>query len=92
MPGTGDNPSEKPNKPQNRHFEMMTTLDSTRVVKNIGNLMDEVINHLMQVDGANVEIKLLVEATMPDGTPVTTVRAVTENCKTLKVDRFEFND
>ena len=89
-------PSNKPvdtlAKPQNRHFEMMTTLDSTRVVKNIGNLMDEVINHLMQVEGANVEIKLFVEATMPDGTPVTTVRTVTENCKTLKVDNFGFDD
>lgn len=90
--GSGDNPPQKPSKPQNHHFEMMTTLDSTRVVKNIGSLMDEVINHLMQVDGANVEIKLLVEATMPNGTPVTTVRAVTENCKTLKVERFEFDD
>ena len=74
------------------HFEMMTTLDSTRVVKNIGNLMDEVINHLMQVEGANVEIKLLVEATMPGGTPVTTVRTVTENCKTLKVESFGFDE
>ena len=54
--------------------------------------MDEVINHLMQVDGSNVEIKLMVEASMPNGTPVTTVRTVTENCKTLKVERFEFNE
>ena len=70
----------------------MTTLESTRIVKNVGNLMDEVINHLMQVDGSNVEIKLMVEASMPNGTPVTTVRTVTENCKTLKVERFEFNE
>ena len=85
-------PALQPSKPTYCHFELMTTLDSTRVVKNVGNLMDEVINHLMQVDGANVEIKLLVEATMPDGTPATTVRTVTENCKTLKVERFEFNE
>ena len=52
----------------------------------------EVINHLMQVDGANVEICLLVDATMPDGTPVATVRTVQENCKTLRVDDFGFND
>ena len=83
---------ETPAKPQHCHFEMVTTLDSTRVVKNIGNLMDEVINHLMQVDGAKVEIKLLVEATMPDGTPFTTVRTVTENCKTLKVESFGFDE
>lgn len=85
-------PQPQPSKPTYCHFELMTTLDSTRIVKNVGNLMDEVINHLMQVDGSNVEIKLMVEATMPNGTPVTTVRTVTENCKTLKVERFEFNE
>ena len=82
----------QPEQPKNRHFAMTATLDTTRVIKNIGNLMDEVISHLMQVEGANVEIKLLVEATMPDGTPVTTVRTVTENCKTLHVEDFGFDD
>lgn len=82
----------QPDQPKNGHFFMTATLDTTRVVKNVGNLMDEVINHLMQVNGANVEIKLVVEATMPDGTPVTTVRAVTENCRTLKVDDFGFGE
>ena len=82
----------QPEQPQNRHFAMTATLDTTRVIKNIGNLMDEVISHLMQVEGANVEIKLLVEATMPDGTPVTTVRTVTENCKTLHVEDFGFDE
>lgn len=82
----------QPDHPKNGHFFMTATLDTTRVVKNVGNLMDEVINHLMQVDGANVEIKLVVEATMPDGTPVTTVRTVTENCRTLKVDDFGFGE
>jgi len=87
-----DSPVPQPDIPKNTHFEMTTHLDTTRVVKSIGNLMDEVINHLMQVDGANVEIRLLVEATLPDGTPVTTVRTVTENCKTLKVEDFGFSD
>ena len=82
----------QPPQPQNRHFTMTATLDNTRVVKNIGNLMDEIINHLMQIDGANVEIRLLVEADMPNGTPVTTVRAIRENCATLKVDDFGFEE
>lgn len=71
---------------------MTATLDTTRAVKSVGGLMDEVINHLMQVEGAKVEIKLVVDATMPDGTPVTTVRTVTENCRTLKVDDFGFEE
>lgn len=71
---------------------MTVTLDNTRVVRNVSNLMDEVINHLMSIDGANVEIRLLVDATMPDGTPVPTVRTVTENCRTLHVEDFGFED
>lgn len=70
---------------------MTATLDNTHVVKNIGSLMDEIINHLIQIDDANVEIKLLVEATMPNGTPVNTARAIKEICVTLKVDHFDFD-
>ncbi len=78
--------------PQNTRFYMTTTLDNTRVIKNVGNLMDEVINHLMNIEGADVEIKLLVDATMPNGTPVPIVRTVTENCRTLHVDDSGFED
>ena len=85
-------PSTEPPKPQNRHFTLHATLDSTRVVKNVGNLMDEVINHLMQVEGAKVTIELHVEAEMEDGTPVPIVRTVTENCRALKVEDFGFSE
>lgn len=93
-----DNPSPQPatepqpHQLQNRRFSMTATLDNTRVVKNIGSLMDEIINHLMQIDGAKVELKLLVEAEMPNGTPVNTARAIKENCATLKVDDFGFEE
>ena len=80
-----------PEQSKNTHFAMTATLDTTRVVRNVGNLMDEVINHLLQIDGAKVELRLLVEATMPDGTPVPTVRTVQENCRTLRVDNFGFD-
>lgn len=95
VPNFGDtNPPVQPQPPtpSNRHFYMTATLDTTRVVKNIGHLMDEVINHLTQVNGAKVVIKLDVEASMPDGAPVTTVRTVTENCRTLKVEDFGFDE
>ncbi len=85
-------PPQPMDRPTNTRFTLTTTLDNTRVIKNLGSLMDEVINHLMAIDGAKVEIKLLVEATMPDGTSVPIVRTVTENCRTLKVDDFGFYD
>ena len=85
-------PPPMPEQPKNRHFGMTVTLDNTRVVRNVGNLMDEVINHLMNVDGAKVEIRLLVDAIMPDGTPAPVVRTVTENCRTLHVEDCGFDD
>ena len=54
--------------------------------------MDEVINHISAINGASVEIKLIVDAQIPEGTPRSIVRTVTENCKTLKVDDFGFEE
>ena len=71
---------------------MATTLDSTRVIKNVSSLMDEIINHLTAISGAEVEIKLIVDANIPEGTPQAIVRTVTENCKTLRVEDFGFDE
>ena len=81
-----------PAGPTNTRFSMATTLDSTRVIKNVSNQMDEIINHLTGIHGASVDIKLIVDAVMPNGTPQATVRTVTENCKTLKVEDFGFDE
>ena len=89
--GTPPTPPAPP-QPQSRRFHMTATLDNTRILKNAASLMDEVINHLTQLDGATVEIKLLVDATMPAGAPMSTVRTVTENCRTLRVDDFGFEE
>lgn len=77
---------------QNKHFYMSAKLDNTRVNRDINNLVSEIIQHLMAVDGANVELKLEVEVEAPDGIPSTTVRTVSENCRTLKVTDFGFDN
>lgn len=79
VPGPGPDIYTPPAGPTNTRFSMSTKLDSTRVIKNVSNLMDEVINHLTSINGADVEIRLIVDATMPEGTPQGTVRTVTEN-------------
>ena len=81
-----------PPRPRNTRFSMTATLDSTRVIKNISSLMDEVINHLTAINGASVEIKLIVDANLPEGASQPMVRTITENCKTLKVEDFGFDD
>lgn len=87
-------PPDTPNPPQiqNKHFFMSVKLDNTRVNRDINNYVQEIIQHLMSVDGSEVEMTLEVNVEAPKGIPVPTVRTVTENCRTLKVKDFGFND
>ena len=60
--------------------------------RDVQNYLQEIIQHLTAVDGSYVELTLEVEVTAPDGIPSTTVRTVSENCRTLKVTDFGFDD
>ena len=78
--------------PKNTRFFMSAKLDNTRVNKNVNDYLTEVIQHLMSVDGADVELTLEVSVSAPDGIPSSTVRTVSENCRTLKIQNFGFED
>ena len=71
---------------------MSAELDNVRINKDVNTYVQEIIQHLMSVDGAEVELKLEVEVTAPNGIPSGTVRTVSENCRTLKVTDFGFDD
>lgn len=72
--------------------ENALTDDVMDIHRVISTYVDEIIRHLMQVEGANVQLKLEVEVNAPDGIPSSTVRTVSENCKTLKITDFGFDD
>lgn len=76
---------------QNTHFYLSATLDDTRVIRDVDTYVKEVIQHLQEIDGANVEIKLEVQVDAPNGIQESTVRIVSENCRTLKADDFGFD-
>ena len=82
----------QPAAASNKHFYMSAKLDNTRVNRDVQNYLQEIIQHLTAVDGSHVELTLEVEVTAPDGIPRTTVRTVSENCRTLKVTDFGFDD
>ena len=82
----------QPDRPQNTHFFLSTPLNTTRINKDVNNLVQEVISYLSSVEGAEVEITLDVTAKLPNGAPVPIVRTVTENCRTLKVKDFGFSE
>ncbi len=78
--------------PKNTRFFMSAKLDNTRVNKNVNDYVTEVIQHLMSVNGANVELTLEVSVSAPNGIPSSVVRTVSENCRTLKIQDFGFED
>lgn len=85
------NPPVQPQEQQNKHFFMSAQLDNTRINRDVQRLVEEVIQHLTSLDGCAVEISLEVNATANGGFPQPTVRTVSENCRTLRIDTFGFD-
>ena len=89
--GLGETPVTPPPAPVNdTHFFMSVKLDNTRVIRDLQKYLDEVITHLSSVDNCEVELSLEVSARAADGFPQGTVRTVSENCRTLRVENFGF--
>lgn len=88
----GNSGGTQPKAASNKHFFMSAKLDNTRVNRDVQNYLQEIIQHLVAVDGSHVELTLEVELTAPDGIPNSTVRTVSENCRTLKVTDFGFDE
>lgn len=77
---------------QNTHFYMSQVLDNTRLIRDVDQYVKEIIQHLQEIDGATISIKLDVDVNAPKGIPDATVRTVRENCNTLKIKDFSFDD
>lgn len=78
--------------PTNTHFYMSAELDTTRIGRDVQKLVEEIIRHLTSVEGAQVEISLEVSAKSPEGLSSQTVRTISENCRTLRVRTFGFDE
>ncbi|MEM7558922.1 MAG: hypothetical protein AAF394_07350 [Planctomycetota bacterium] len=91
VPGSpeGSNPAEPP-KPQ--RFHGTVPLDPQRVGRDAGKIAEEVIAHLSSLIGAEVMVRLDIEAVVPPGIPDNVVRIVTENCRTLKFESQGFEE
>lgn len=71
---------------------MSQVLDNTRLIRDVDQYVKEIIQHLQEIDGATISIKLDVDVNAPKGIPDATVRTVRENCNTLKIKDFSFDD
>jgi len=80
----------QPQEPKHTRFYLSARLDTTRINRDVQRLVEEVISHLLSVDGCKVEVSLELNASAADGLPQDIVRVLSENSRTLKVDNFGF--
>jgi hypothetical protein len=67
-------------------------IDPTRVNRDMGVIVEEVVERLTSQVGCEVELNLEIAATLPDGFDEATVRTVSENSRTLKFEHFGFEE
>jgi predicted AAA+ superfamily ATPase len=67
-------------------------IDPQRVHKDMGVIVDEVIQRLTSQVDCEVEVTVEIQAERPEGFDEGTVRAISENSRTLKFDHFGFEE
>ncbi|MFN4074010.1 MAG: Swt1 family HEPN domain-containing protein, partial [Thermus sp.] len=89
-PSPSPTPSSGVPRPLRRFFGTVE-LDPIRAGAEVGRIVQEILTHLVNLPGANVQVTLEVHAEVPQGVPDDVVRVVRENAKTLKfkVQSFE---
>lgn len=83
-------PPEPPEQLRMRRFHGSVRLDPTRLPRDASQVADEIVQHLVKLNQAEVEIHLEIHAQIPEGAPDDVVRTVTENCRTLKFTSHGF--
>jgi len=91
-PKPGDKPVATPTRERPKRFFGSVQLDALRISRDVGDISQEVIQHLNSLIGADVEINMEISATIPDGIPENVERTVNENCQTLKFIQFGFEE
>lgn len=75
-----------------RRFYGSKRLDPERYGRDWANVSQEVLQHLAASQGAHLEVTIEIHATNPDGFSEQTIRTVTENAETLKLEQKGFDE
>ena len=73
------------------HFSLSAALDNTRINKEIQVILEEIISPLTADGSVSLSMRLEVDADADAGFTKDTIRAVTENCRSLKL-QFGFDE
>lgn len=77
---------------QSMRFFLSAPLNTTRVNRDVQRILEEVVSQLMAENDVALNIRLEVEAIAPNGVQQQTVRVVSENCRTLNIENFGFEE
>jgi predicted AAA+ superfamily ATPase len=91
-PGVKPTGKPKPAKKALSRYYGRVEIDSQRVNKDIGLIVEEVIERLTSQVGCEVEITLEIDARRPEGFDESTVRTISENSRTLKFEHYGFEE
>jgi len=92
-PEKDDEPiSPEPEEKALSRYYGRVTIDHQRVNKDVGVIVEEVIERLTSQLSCDVEITLEVHAEKKDGFDESTVRTISENSRTLKFDDYGFEE
>ncbi len=89
-PGQGAGPAPADQPKIARRFFGTVKIDAARMNRDASKISDEVVQHLVSLLTADVEVTLEIQASIPEGVPENVVRTVTENCRTLKFESHGF--
>ena len=90
---TGAGPETPPTQAvKPKRFYGTVNLDPVRAGRDAQQVIEEVVQHLTGLPGADVEVTIEIQAKVSEGFPDDVVRTVTENCRTLRFTTQEFEE
>jgi len=89
---SGDGPSLTKSESQAKRFHGSVDLNPERMTTDVGQIVNEVVQHLTSQYGADVQVTLEIQANLPDGVNEQLRRIVSENARTLNFTQFDFED
>jgi len=87
VPGEETRPPRLP-----RRFFGTVEINPDRTGRDMGQVTEEVLQHLTTLPGGKVKVTVEIEADIPDGVPDDVQRVITENCQTLRFKTHGFEE
>ena len=88
----GEEPIPLEPVPAPHRFYGTAKLSAARLSSSAGQIGDEIVQHLKALVDSEVEITIEIQASVPGGIPESVVRTISENARTLKFEKFEFEE